>query len=238
MAQGDRLVGRVAALWRYPVKSMAGESLAEVDVSWHGLAGDRRWAFVRPGQEASPFPWLTARQRPDLVLHEPSLADPADPDGSAVAVRTPDGRVLDVTDPSLAEELAPGARVLRSGRGVYDELPLSLVSTAGLAALGALVGAPLGDRRFRPNLVVDTGDATGYPEDGWVGRTVRVGGLELRVDARDPRCGMITIDPDTAARDRTVLRAVNGERESCFGVYGSTAQPGRVRVGDDVVLLA
>ncbi|MFN2464119.1 MAG: MOSC N-terminal beta barrel domain-containing protein, partial [Candidatus Dormibacteria bacterium] len=58
---GSRAVGRVAALWRYPVKSMAGEALAVADVSWHGLAGDRRWAFIREGQERSGFPWLTIR---------------------------------------------------------------------------------------------------------------------------------------------------------------------------------
>jgi hypothetical protein len=59
-----RVVGRVVGLWRYPVKSMAAETLAEVDVSWHGLVGDRRWAFVREGAERSGFPWLTLRERP------------------------------------------------------------------------------------------------------------------------------------------------------------------------------
>src|SRR5918994_1694043 len=57
----SRVVGRIVALWRYPVKSMAGEPLEAADVSWHGLAGDRRWAFIRAGLERSNFPWLTIR---------------------------------------------------------------------------------------------------------------------------------------------------------------------------------
>ena len=61
MSDSGEVVGRVSGLWRYPVKSMAGEALAQADVSWHGFAGDRRWAFVRPGIVRSDFPWLTIR---------------------------------------------------------------------------------------------------------------------------------------------------------------------------------
>jgi MOSC N-terminal beta barrel domain len=57
------VVGRVAALWRYPVKSMAAEALDDAEVSWHGFAGDRRSAFIRDGQVRSGFPWLTIRDR-------------------------------------------------------------------------------------------------------------------------------------------------------------------------------
>src|SRR5690625_2931680 len=60
------VVGRVAGTFRYPVKSMAGESPDVVDVSWHGVAGDRRWAFVRPGQQANGFPWQTLREQPQM----------------------------------------------------------------------------------------------------------------------------------------------------------------------------
>ena len=64
-------IGRVAGLWRYPVKSMAAEALDEVLVSWHGLAGDRRWAFVRPGIPRSGFPWLTIRELPEMSHYRP-----------------------------------------------------------------------------------------------------------------------------------------------------------------------
>src|SRR3546814_2338588 len=87
-----RHVGRVTGLWRYPVKSMGGEALAEVDVSWHGLAGDRRWAFIRDGVPRSGFPWLTIRERADMGHYLPSFIDPARPDTSPTVVRTPADR--------------------------------------------------------------------------------------------------------------------------------------------------
>src|SRR5262245_26718594 len=119
--QNVRAVGRVAGLWRYPVKSMAPEPLTEVDVSWHGFTGDRRWAFIRSGVVQSDFPWLTLRERGDLNHYHPSFVDPTRPDKSATVVRTPSGVVLDVTDPALARELWPqGASVIKQNRGVFD----------------------------------------------------------------------------------------------------------------------
>ena len=101
-------VGRVAGLWRYPVKSMAAEELDGTEVSWNGLTGDRRWAFIRDGQVRSGFPWLTIRERPELVRYRPRFAQPDRPNASLVLVRTPCGGELDVADPALAAELGPG----------------------------------------------------------------------------------------------------------------------------------
>ena len=232
-----RHIGRVAGLWRYPVKSMEGEALTEVNVSWHGLAGDRRWAFVRNGVPNSGFPWLTLRQREDLSHYRPSFVEPERPDKSATVVRTPSGAVFDVTDPALATELWPsGVRVLRQSRGIFDTFPLSLITTQTIAQLGETVGVHLDVRRFRPNFLVETVDEVPFPEDHWVGRVVRIGGLRMRIDKRDGRCVVITIDPQTKERDPEILRAVTSGREGCLGVYGSTVEPGRVRL-DDVVLL-
>jgi hypothetical protein len=231
-----REVGRVAALWRYPVKSMAAESLEAVDVSWHGLAGDRRWAFVRAGMERSGFPWLTIRELPGMGLYRPRFAEPGRPDGSATLVRTPFGHELDVVDPALAAELGPGVRVLKQDRGVFDTMPLSLVTTRTVAGLGALVGAGLDALRFRPNLLVEAAGNEPFPEDAWVGAVLRVGGLRMRVDQRDQRCVMVNVDPVTTRRDPAVLRAIARERGACLGVYGTTVEPGRVAVGDPVVL--
>ena len=88
------LVGRVAAVFRYPVKSMAAEPVEDVDVSWHGLSGDRRWAFVRPDLPSNGFPWLTLRERNDLNDYHPCWTEPARPDASAVIVRTPAGAAV------------------------------------------------------------------------------------------------------------------------------------------------
>jgi uncharacterized protein len=229
------VVGRVAALWRYPVKSMAAEELERVQVSWHGLAGDRRWAFIRDGQVRSGFPWLTIREHPELARYRPRFAEPARPDASPVLVRTPGGGELEVADPALAGELGSGVRVIKQDRGVFDTLPLSLLTTQALDGLGRLAGASLTAPRFRPNLVVDA-RGRGFPEDSWVGRVIRIGGLRMRVDKRDQRCVMITIDPITLARNPAVLRAVARERDNQLGVYGSTVAPGQVEVGDPVEL--
>jgi uncharacterized protein len=229
-------LGRVAALWRYPVKSMGAEALEEVEVSWNGLAGDRRWAFIREGMERSGFPWLTIRERPDMSQHRPSFVEPDQPDASPVVVRTPAGEDLDVLDPALAARLGDGVRVIKQNRGVFDTMPLALITTRTIAGLGALVGAELDPLRFRPNLLVEaTGDAA-FPEDGWVGSVLRIGGARMRVDKRDMRCVMVNIDPATTERDPAILRAIGRERDTCLGVYGSTVQPGRVAVGDPVLL--
>jgi uncharacterized protein len=229
------VVGHVAALRRYPVKSMAGEELDEVEVSWHGLAGDRRWAFIRDGQVRSGFPWLTIRERPELALYQPRFAEPDRPNASPTVVRTPAGGELDVADPALAAELGPGVRVIKQDRGVFDTMPLSLLTTQSLAGLGRLTGADLAAGRFRPNLVVNACGGE-FPEDAWVGRILRIGGLRMRVDQRDKRCVMVTIDPVTLVRDPGILRAVARKRDTRFGVYGSTVEPGRVAVGDPVEL--
>src|ERR1700722_19165985 len=118
------VVGRVAALWRYPVKSMAGEGLDGAEISWHGLAGDRRWAFIRDGQVDNGFPWLTIRQLPELAHYRPRFTEPERPDPPPVLVTTPSGDELEVANPKLAAELGPGVRVIKQNRGVFDTMPL------------------------------------------------------------------------------------------------------------------
>lgn len=229
-------IGRVAALWRCPVKSMGAEALDAVEVSWHGLAGDRRWAFVRAGQAPSGFPWLTMRQRPDLGHYRPSFLEPDRPDESRTVVRTPSGEQFEVVDPALAAELGEGVRVIKQNRGVFDTMPLSLITTRTVDSLGALVGGELDVLRFRPNLLIDAADTVPFLEDSWVGCTLRIGGLRMRVDQRDKRCVMVNIDPVTARNDPAILRAIARERQACLGVYGSTVRPGRVAVGDPVLI--
>jgi len=114
-------------------------------------------------------------------------------------------------------------------------MPLSLLSTQTLAGLGRLVGTDLAAGRFRPNLLVDA-PGRDFPEDAWVGRVLRIGGLRMRVDQRDKRCVMVTIDPVTLRRSPAILRSIARERDTRLGVYGSTVEPGPVAVGDPVEL--
>jgi uncharacterized protein YcbX len=214
---------------------MAAEQLDGVDVSWHGFAGDRRWAFIRAGKVRSGFPWLTIRERPELAHYRPRFAEPDRPDAAVTLVRTPSGDELDVADPALAAELGPGVRVIKQNRGVFDTMPLSLLTTQSLAGLGRLVGTDPAAGRFRPNILVDA-PGRDFPEDAWVGRVLRVGGLRMRVDQRDQRCVLVTVDPVTLRRDPAILRAIARDRDNRFGVYGSTVEPGRVVAGDPVEL--
>jgi uncharacterized protein len=229
------VVGHVAGLFRYPVKSMRAEQLDAVDISWQGLAGDRRWAFIDGSNPYSGFPWLTIRERPEMAHYRPRFAEPDRPDASQTLVRTPSGEELDVAEPALAEELGPGVRVIKQNRGIFDTMPLSLLSMQTVSALGRLVGAELTPVRFRPNIVIDA-DGGDFPEDSWVGRILQVGRLRMRVDQRDQRCVMVTIDPETLQRNPQVLRAITLHRDTKLGVYGSAVVPGRVTVGDAVEL--
>ena len=228
-------LGRVVALWRYPVKSMAGESLDSVEVSWHGVAGDRRWAFVQDGLERSGFPWLTIRERSGMWRYRPSFADPASPDKSRTVVHTPGGRELDVVDPELAAELGGGARVIKQNRGVFDVSPLSLTTTQSVGAIGELVGAELEPQRFRPNILIEAAGSAPFAEDDWVGSELQIGSARIRVDLRDERCVMVNVDPSTTERNAAVLKAIARERDACLGVYAATVKPGQVAVGDLVL---
>ena len=222
---------------RYLVKSMAAESLRSSAVSWHGLAGDRRWAFVRPGMERSGFPWLTIREKPDLWRYEPYLVDPTDMEGSRTKVKTPDGDELEVTDPVLAQRLGEGVRVMKQYSGIFDTFPLSFLTVQSVKGLSDLVGQGLTPLRFRPNILINTGESVPFSEDGWAGATLRIGELRCRLDKRDKRCVIVNVDPlNTAANNPEILRAIVKERGAHFGMYGSTSEPGEVTVGDPVFL--
>jgi uncharacterized protein YcbX len=230
-----RVLGRVVELRRYPVKSMAAEFLESVHSGWHGLAGDRRWAFIRPGMERSGFPWLTIREKPDLWRHEARYVGDADAENARTLVRTPDGSEWDVADPELARRLGEGVRVIKVGSGIFDTFPLSLLSIQSVQGLSALVGQTLTALRFRPNLVIDATGGEPYPEEGWEGMVLRIGGMRCRLDKRDARCLMVNVDPaDPSASNPAVLRNIARHREAHFGMYGTVVQPGAIAVGDAI----
>jgi uncharacterized protein YcbX len=231
-------VGRVAGVWRYPVKSMAADAVPSAHVSWHGVTGDRRWAFIREGNEASGFPWLTIRDHPDMVRYRPRLGRPDQPNASPVVVTTPTGAELAVTDPALAAELGDGVHAVKLDRGTFDTLPLSLITSQSVASMGLLAGGPLDVGRFRPNVLIDAYYASAFPEDSWTGCTLRIGDAQVRVDARDQRCIVVNVDPTSARPDPAVFRKIARHRQARLGVYATTARPGHVAVGDPVVIVA
>jgi uncharacterized protein YcbX len=97
-----------------------------------------------------------------------------------------------------------------------------------------MVGGSLEVQRFRPNILIEAAGESPFPEDAWVGAILRIGGMRLRVDKRDGRCRVITIDPATTESDPGILRTVAESRNGCLGVYGSTVEPGRLAMNDPV----
>jgi uncharacterized protein YcbX len=216
---------------------MAGEALTSADVSWAGIAGDRRWAFVRPGSQESGFPWHTIRENPAMSTYVPRLVDPQRPDKSAVRVQAPGGATFDLADPVLAGELGAGLRLMRLDRGTFDAMPVSLITTDTVSALCALAGVAADERRFRPNVVIAPGAGTPYAEDDeWVGCSLRIGDASVRVDGRDTRCVVVNVDPGRGQPDAPLLKVIGSRRRACAGVYGTTVRPGLVRLGDPVSL--
>jgi uncharacterized protein YcbX len=230
-------VGTVRSLWRYPVKSMAAEPLRRGELGWNGIPGDRRWAFVRPDSEAMSFPWQTIREQPTMCRYVPSLTDPDRPEASTVDVRTPSGETRRVTDPLLAAELGPGVGLMRLSRGLFDAVPVSLITAGTVSAVCGLAGVRPDPLRFRPNLFVDAEPGQPFAEDAWVGAVLRIGAAEVRFDRQDPRCAVINVDPSTGVPDAPVLKAIPRDRATCAGVYGTVVRPGAVEVGDPVTLV-
>jgi uncharacterized protein len=255
-------IGALETICRYPVKSMAGEELGEAFVGFAGVMGDRAYVFVRaPGPKG--FPWHTGREQEDLILYRYREAagatlpvdversfgmapgvNPIFPgaDAFAVDVTTPNGRTLPVDSTELRAELeerSGQAVTLRfSERSLYDCRPVSLFGNASAEALGEELGMKLDRRRFRANFYADWSAGRPYREDELVGRTLQVGErLRLTVLERDPRCKMITLDPDTGREEPRVLRHVMQVHDSMAGVYAAVLVAGVVHKGDLIWLV-
>ncbi len=209
----------IKELWRYPVKSMAGEQLDTAEITEQGIAGDR---IIQVRNAAGRI--FSARTRPKLLRHTAVLADNGD-----VLV---DGRPWDSKEVALEVEEAAGAgtRLVRSDAGDrFDVLPL-LVTTDGMfAAVG------YDRRRFRPNLVI--AGVEGLSERQWEGARLRINETVIGMDDLRARCIMTTYDPDTGKQDVNVLRRIQREFGGVLGLNSYVITPGRVAVGDPVELL-
>lgn len=235
-------VGRVRELTRYPVKSMAGTAIDSAFLGWHGLEGDRRFAFRRVGDD-SGFPWLSASRLAELLLYHPVGID--EKTGEPTHVRTPAGGELELRGEELAREVAErfGSTVelMKLKNGIFDDASVSVISLATIAGVGREAGVDLDRRRFRANIVLDTSDAEPFLEDRWVGGTLIFGdrgvGPAVSVTARDVRCVMINLDPDNAAHDPRVLKAAVRLNANNAGVYGTVVRTGAIAVGQPVSLV-
>lgn len=225
---------KVDALYRYPVKSLGGEALGQLDVARHGVVGDRTWyvrtedGFIGSGKATRRF------RRVDGLL---ALSATTTDDGPLVSF--PDGTAhragSSAADAALAAHTGRSVRFApESDVRVLDEGPVHLLTTSSLRRLADVVGDEVDARRFRANVVVASPEHDGFPENSW--RTVRLGSeVVLRVEGPMPRCVMVTMATRDLDADHRVLRAVHAAAGGDLGVWATVVRPGRVGLGDAVV---
>lgn len=236
-------VGRINAIFRYPVKSMAGELLDVARLGWHGLDGDRRLAFRRLNDK-SGFPWLTASKLPQLLRYQPFGRDSHTAEPLPTHVRTPDGKEYELRTNELREDVSRryGSEVelMNLKHGIFDEASVSVISLGTVRGIERECGRDLDLRRFRPNIVIETDSVEPFGEDSWVGRTLMFGegnsGAAVRVTLKDERCVMVNLDPDTAESDARVMKTVVRLNENYAGVYGMVIRVAELRVGQVVTV--
>lgn len=235
------LIGEIAAVFRYPVKSMRGERVGSVEAAWHGLTGDRRLGLRRT-LDRGGFPWLTASKLPELLLHVPERDRDRPTDDLPAVVRTPDGETLPVFGPALAEAIGrrhgSPVEMVHLDRGIFDAAAVSIITEATVDAVCRRAALPTDVRRFRPNIVIATPGPTAFDEDRWVGGILSFGdartGAAVFVTTLDERCAMVNYDPDSAQADPEMLRTIVRERGNTAGVYGAVVRCGPLAAGQPV----
>lgn len=236
-------IGHVDAIFRYPVKSMGGESLETANLGWHGLEGDRRFA-LRKIDDRGGFPFLSASQFPDLIRFTPLRRGDDAPVGLPTHVRTPDGDELPVLDPELAAEVGRRCGVpvemMMFRHGIFDEGTLSVIALDTVHEISRVAGQDPDVRRFRPNVIVRLRRPAPFQEDEWVGGALSFGegddAAAIAVTMRDIRCSMVNLDPDSASSAPEMMKAVVRLNQNNAGIYGTVTRIGRLAVGHPTFL--
>ena len=262
-----KTIGTVESLWRYPVKSMSGEAMSEAFMGFSGFYGDRCFAFKNSSaRKGFPYLSATVQQqmlryRPQFRYAERAAKPPnlteamsiapgntpanAEPNDLILDVVTPSGAVVAVDDPALIEMLGEGLRgenhltLVRSDRALTDCRPVSLISLQTVRQIEAELCIPIDKRRFRANIYFNfASDGDGFAEDNFVGCRLRIGSNAIiMVLERDPRCKMISLDPETGEHNPEVLRKVAQAHGNFAGVYCAVLVEGILTKGDSIELL-
>ena len=231
-------IGKVAELWRYPVKSMLGERCDMLSLDARGVKGDRRFAVKdAEGKFGSGKNTRRFRKIEGLFRFSASYQN------GVPYIRFPAGEVVSGAAPKIHAALSRslGESVVLAEEAEVSHLdagPVHLVSSASLGWLqAALPGAHVDARRFRPNLVIELPGTTPV-EQQWVGKRLRVGQeVELAVSAGTERCGMVTFAQGDLPDEPSVLRHIAKAAGVRFGVYAQVVVPGVVRQHDVVALI-
>jgi uncharacterized protein YcbX len=228
--------GAVAQVWRYPVKSMQGETPDVLDLDGDRVPLDREWGV----RDSTTGRVLTGRGEPRLLLASARVVD-----GDRVCITLPDGRQLheddDATDLALSSYLGRPVHLARakpderqgfaeegfewrSRSGSFnDGHPVHLLTTATLAA------GPWDARRFRANLVLDV-DAAPFAEDEWT--SVQARNVVLEIYKKTGRCSIPTRAQPGLAEDPSIRTDLVRNRNARLGVYARVTTPGPIAAGD------
>ncbi|MBM4441060.1 MAG: MOSC domain-containing protein [Candidatus Rokubacteria bacterium] len=233
---GSARAGTVAALWRYPVKSMGGEPCERLDLDARGVRGDRLFSISNAeGKFGSGKSTRRFRKIDGLLAFDASYA------GETPAITFPDGRRLAGDDPAIHDALShalgqPVTLAREAEISHLDAAPVHLVTTAAMRWLGSTLPASSIDaRRFRPNLVIDApGEA--QVERDWIGAVLRIGSTTLRVLEPTERCVMVGMPQAGLPDDPGILTALGRETGAEFGVYAAVVTAGTIARHDAVVV--
>jgi len=210
---------KIAELWRYPVKTMAGERLSRAVLGPLGIAGDR---IVHVEDAAERV--VTARTHPRFLGLKGTLDERGEPlvdgepwDGVAVAAK-------------VAAIAGAGAHLVRyEGAERFDILPLLVATDGAIAAFG------YDGRRLRPNIVI--GDVEELTEREWPGACLRVGAALIGIQDLRLRCVMTSFDPDTLVQDKEITRGIYRRFKGKLALDCFVIQGGKIAVGDEVELV-
>lgn len=241
----DRTIGRVAALWLYPVQSLRGEPVDALAIGEAGPVGDRGYGIFDPnaGHIATAARGKRA-WRPLVTWSARYLGRPAaDATLPPVEIRFDDGATVRSDDPGieaiLAERLDWDAKLVRRAESVpaYEHAPVHALTTATLAAFAKhYPSGRFEPGRFRPNVFIETEGLDGFCESGWLGAKLAVGETGLTIDEHCVRCVMTTLPQDDLPKDPGILATVTETNRQHAGIYCGVSNPGTIRIGDPVIL--
>lgn len=260
-------VGTVESLWCYPVKSMRGIEMPEIFMGFSGIYGDRCYAFkssaarkgfpyLNANVQHKMLQCLPQYRYPERASKPPNLIEAtsiepgvtpanAEPEDRLLDIVTPSGKIIAVDDPELITLLGEGLdektqlKLVHSDRALTDCRPISVISLSTIRQIESECSIPVDKRRFRANIYFDFApNKAGFAEDAFVSRRLRIGSTAMvMVLERDPRCRMISLDPDTGEHNPEVARKVAQAHENFAGVYCAVLVEGVLQKGDVIEVI-
>ena len=239
-----RLAGRVIEIWRYPVSSVGGERVSRATLRADGIEGDRQYGLIDTATGTPAVPEKDVRWRKALHL------EACNSDCGVPVIIFPDGRRFSTSDGSLNDILSDyfgfGAAIAAYEHTVrrfefplthfrHRHFPLHLLTTASLKHLANLCKtSAIDSRRFRPNVLIEVDNDNGFVETGWIGRRLRLGGIEFMAEEDTKRCGVTFVSQPGLEEDPEILRNILRNNKRNLGIYCSIASGGTIEVGDQV----